>query len=89
MGCITSTNFVVLVNGKPTIFFKACRGLRQGYPMSRLLFLLIVEGLSRLIKKAKKDGRIEGIKMARVLNITHLFFVDEVVLFGKGTIEEW
>jgi len=49
MGSMTSTNFVVLINGKPTNFFKIFRGLREGCPLSPLLFILIVEGLSRSI----------------------------------------
>ena len=44
MGCVTSSNFVVLVNGEPTKFLKSSRSLRKGRPLSPLLFLLIVEG---------------------------------------------
>jgi hypothetical protein len=33
MGCVTSANFAVLINGKPTNFFKSSRGLRQGLPV--------------------------------------------------------
>ena len=45
MGCVSSTNYSILVNGNPTSFFSASRGLRQGCPLSPLLFLLIAEGL--------------------------------------------
>jgi hypothetical protein len=51
MGCVTSENYVVLVNGSSTDFFKSYRGIRQGCPLSPLLFLLVVEGFSRLVKK--------------------------------------
>ena len=89
MGCITSANFVVLVNGDPTIFFKASRGLRQGCPLSPLLFLLIVEGLSRIIYKEKNEKNLKGIKITRILSITHLLFEVDVVFFGNGSMEEW
>jgi hypothetical protein len=49
MGCVTSTNFVVLINGKPSCFFKSSRGLGQGFPLSPLLFLLVIEGLKKII----------------------------------------
>lgn len=89
LGCITSVNFVVLVNGCPTPFFKGNRGLRQGFPLSPLLFLLVIEGISRLLIRANAAGRILGIKVSKNLHITNLFFVDDVLLFGVGIIGEW
>ena len=38
-----------LLNGRPTDFFKASRGLSQGCPMSPFLYILMVETLSRKI----------------------------------------
>ena len=32
---------------------------------------------------------IKGIKVSSSLSLTHLLFVDDVVLFGVGTLEEW
>jgi hypothetical protein len=86
---VSSTNFVVLINGKPTSFFKSSRGLRQGFPLSPLLFLLVIEGLSRTIQEKVRDKKIEGVPVARGLSITHLMFVDDVILFGNGSISEW
>ena len=51
MGCVTIANFPILINGSPFNFLKSSRGLRQGCPLSLLLFLLVVEGLSRTIQK--------------------------------------
>jgi hypothetical protein len=89
MGCVTSTNYVVLVNGKPTNFFKSARGLRQGCPLSPILFLLIVEGLSRAILEQVGENKIKGIPVARGVKITHLMFVDDIILFGIGNMVEW
>jgi hypothetical protein len=64
MGCLESANFVVLINGSPSRFFRATRGLRQGCPLSPFMFLIVAEGLSRLLAKAKRDGFIRVIKVA-------------------------
>ena len=49
MGCLSTANFAVLVNGTPSTFFTASHGIRQGCPLSPLLFILVIEGLSLLI----------------------------------------
>ena len=87
MACVSSTNFFVLVNGSPSPFFTTSRGLRQGFPLSPLLFLLVIEGLSRLINSRKDDERIKGIDITITKAITHLFFVDDVLVFGS--VKEW
>ena len=89
MGCVSSANYSILVNGNPTSFFSASRGLRQGCPLSPLLFLLIAEGLSRLIKELADKGDIVGLEAAAGIFITHLLFVDDILLFGGGSIPEW
>jgi len=89
MGCVTSASFVVLVNGSPSYFFQAGRGLRQGCPLSPLFFLLVVDSLSRLIEKAKLEGKLCGFFVSKGFPITHLMFVDDLFLLGSGNIEEW
>ena len=89
LGCISSANFAVLVNGSPSSFFTASRGIRQGCPLSPLLFILVIEGLSLLIEDAKRNGKIKGIKISSHLFLTHLLFIDDVILFGLDSFEEW
>jgi len=89
MACISSVNFAVLVNGEPSGFFQGSRGLRQGCPLSPLLFILIIDGLSRSIQAAKDRGDIQGVKVSRNHSLTHLMFVDDVLLFGLLLVNEW
>eukprot|EP00253_Pinus_taeda_P008941 PITA_08941 len=88
MGCVSSVSFAVLINGAASSFFKGQRGLRQGCPLSPLLFLLVAEGLSRLISEAKRTGMIKGLEVAANLFITHLLFVDDILLFTNGNLDE-
>ena len=89
MGCLTSVNFAILINGTPSRFFIASKGTRQGCPLSPLLFILVIEELSLLLKDAKEKGRIRGIKISANMTLTNLLFVDNVVLFCIGTVDEW
>ena len=34
-------------------------------------------------------GSINDIHMTSTFSITHILFVDDLVLFGHGTLEEW
>eukprot|EP00253_Pinus_taeda_P008879 PITA_08879 len=88
MGCITNVSFSVLVNGAASSFFNSQRGLRQGCPLSPLLFLLVAEGLSRLIHKARREEKVKGIEVAINLYITHLLFVDDILIFTNGNYNE-
>jgi len=85
MSCITSVSFALLINGAATKFFHAQRGLRQGCPLSPLLFLLVAEGLSRYLKDAVARGDFGGIQLTGGLTITHLLFVDDILIFCNGT----
>ena len=61
LSCVQSMSFVVLLNGATSIFFRYGRGLRQGCPLDPLLFFLIMEGISRAIHHARRNGTLKGI----------------------------
>ena len=54
--------FFVLVNGSPADFFGNSRGLRQGDPLSPLLFLVMMEVFSRMVKRMEGVGLLSGFK---------------------------
>lgn len=49
--CLVSASVSMLVNDSPTKEFYVSKGLQQGDPMAPFLFLIVAEGLTRLIKK--------------------------------------
>ena len=63
--CTESPWIAPLANGRRTKFFQASRGLRQGFPLSPFLYILMVESLSRKLSVVKEAGFIPGIKIAR------------------------
>ena len=88
MSCITIVSFSVMVNGATSPFFHAERGLRQGCSLSPLLFLQVVEGLSRAIKEATMQGPLVGIQISHILSLTHLLFVDDILIYCFGSVRD-
>ena len=85
--CIESPWIAPLVNGRPTDFFQASRGLRQGRLLSPFLYILMVESLSRKLSIAKEAGFIPGIKIAMGVDpINHALFIDDSLLLGGATV---
>uniref|UniRef100_A0A2N9F9F3 Reverse transcriptase domain-containing protein n=1 Tax=Fagus sylvatica TaxID=28930 RepID=A0A2N9F9F3_FAGSY len=90
--CISSVRFSVLVNGNSRGFFHTSRGLRQGDPLSPLLFLLIMEALSRMLDKATKGGFISSFSVGNsngnILTISHLLFVDDTLIMCGAELDQ-
>jgi len=63
MGCLSSISYAILINGSPSRLFNALKGLRQGCPLSPFAFLLVVEGLSKLISNVRTKGDTKGVKI--------------------------
>ena len=73
-------------------FFPSMRGLRQGDPLSPLLFILVIESLSRLIIKATEGGCLECIHIngsrSDDMRVSHLLFADDTLIFYKLEVSQ-
>ena len=88
--CISTAKFLVLVNGVSASFFPSTKGLRQGDPLSPYLFVMGMEVLSALIRRAVEGGFLSGCKIRgrrSDLNISHLFFADDTIVFCEAKKE--
>ncbi|XP_058092538.1 uncharacterized protein LOC131238985 [Magnolia sinica] len=54
--CVRSASFSILVNRSPKGYYKGSCGLCQGDRLSPYLFVLVVEALSRMLKKGEENG---------------------------------
>lgn len=80
-----SSKISVLVNGSPTKEFSPIRGLRQGDPLSPLLFNLIREVLSKMLSVANDKKVFYGILLPNCRKeLTHLQFADDIIIFIKN-----
>ena len=87
-GCLSSVSYSVLINGRPRGKFKGFKGIRQGDPLSPFLFILVADGLSRLIDRATEAGLVKGCRVGREnLMVAHLQFADDTLFFveSKGS----
>jgi hypothetical protein len=55
-GMVTGCSVGIKVNDEVGHYFQTKRGPRQGDPMSPILFNIVVDMLTILIKRAKEDG---------------------------------
>jgi len=89
MSCFVNASFVVLINSETSSFFQSEHGLQQGCLLSPLLFILIMESISLLLRKNLSEGGLSGIKVSRVIKILHLIFFDDILIMSKASLEEW
>ena len=76
----------ILINGSLFGYFSCQRGVRQGDPLSSILFCLVEEVLSRGISLLAVEGKIAPISHPRGLKApTHLLYADDIFVFCKGT----
>ena len=87
MACISTASLSVLINGTPSRQFKSNKGLRQGCPLSPLLFNIVAEALSSLIYSAVSLNLFKGIKVGiEEVMISHLHFADDTIIFCESDI---
>ena len=89
MTCVTTVKFDVRLNEQLLETFSPSCGLRQGDSLSPYLFLFVAEALSLLLQNACVNGTLKEFRLNKnAPGISHLLFVDDSLLFFKGSIDQ-
>jgi len=85
--CISAPWIAPLVNGRPTNFFQASRGLRQGCPLSPVLFVIQASVLSFQLNRRLQNRTLSGIRIVpKVKEVNHAQFFDDTLLLGAANL---
>lgn len=79
----------VKVNDNVAKKFRTYKGLRQGDPMSPILFNIVADMLAILIERAKADGQIRGVIPHLVDDgLSILQYADDTIIFLEHDFEQ-
>jgi hypothetical protein len=71
----------VNINGEVGPFFRNARGVRQGDPLSPVLFDFMVDGLAAMLSKDNAAGHIQGVVPHHIPGgITHLQYANDTMI---------
>lgn len=71
------------------ITFKQKKGLRQGDPLSLILFNIVVDMFAVMVERAKEDGHVEGVVPHLVDGgLSILQYADDTILFMDHDLEK-
>jgi len=85
---ISGGSVAINVNDDVGHFFQTKKGLRQGDPLSPLLFNIVADMLAILINRAKEDGQFDGVVPHLIDGgLSILQYADDTVLFLDHNLE--
>jgi len=80
---------VVLLNGVPGKVFHCKRGIRQGGPLSPLLFVLAADFLQTILNNARRNNHLSlPLPLPHYEDFPILQYADDTVIFMKGDVTE-
>jgi hypothetical protein len=85
MATVQGGRVCINVNGDRTSYFRTCQWLRQGDPLSPVLFNLVTDTLSALMSRAAGRGYIRGVVIHLISEgITHVQYANDTILMVEG-----
>ncbi|XP_074298144.1 uncharacterized protein LOC141628964 [Silene latifolia] len=84
MQCVSTPTYSIALNGEVFGFFQGKRGLRQGDPLSTLLFTICLEYLSRILEWVQQKPDFRFHPFCKRVQLSHLCFADDLIMFCRG-----
>ena len=86
---VSGGSVAIKVNDDVGRYFQTRKGLRQGDPLSPMLFNIVVDMLAIIIERVKIDGQIEGVVPHLVDGgLSILQYADDTILCMEHDIEK-
>jgi hypothetical protein len=86
---VSGGSVAIKVNDDIGRYFKTLKGLRQGDPLSPMLFNIVADMLAIMIEHAKNDGLIEGVIPYLVDGgLSILQYADDTILFMEHDLDK-
>jgi len=79
---LSSSSFLDLLNGVPTTPIKQGRGLRQGDPLSPLLFVIAIDPLQKILDLVTEEGHLAKFRGKHTVIRTSMY-ADDTAIFVK------
>ena len=79
----------IKINDDMGSFFQTKKGLRQGDPLSPLLFNIVADMLAILVSRARENGQIEGVVPHLIDGgLSILQYADDTIIFLENDMEQ-
>ncbi|WVZ94604.1 hypothetical protein U9M48_040475 [Paspalum notatum var. saurae] len=86
---VSKGSVAVKINNNVGRYFQTNKGLRQGDPLSPILFNLVVDMLAIFITRAKENGQVQGLVPHLVDgDLSILQYADDTILFMEHNLEQ-
>lgn len=78
--CLSSASFSFLINGHSSSWISSNRGVRQGDPISPLIFILVTQNLFAILNQVLFLNLVLGFDHRLSKNFNHLMLADNLIL---------